>query len=116
MFPDKGLYIDNSLVKISQIPSFSERKAKVLCGHVVKNHKNHPSGYSEKGLCILSSQIQKEKRERERETIPSGEPNVYFPRDQATGISTLSEFCPRASSVSQTEKTGFGNKGASQLA
>lgn len=64
-FPDKGLHVDKPLVKISQILSFSQRKAKVLCGHVVKIHKNCPSGYSEKRLlcfCILSPPIQKGKK------------------------------------------------------
>ena len=52
IFPDKGLYLDKTVVKIAQILSHSERKAKVLCGHVVKIHKNHPSGYGEKEFCV----------------------------------------------------------------
>lgn len=35
-FSDKGHYIDKTIVKISQILSLSERKTKVLYGHVVK--------------------------------------------------------------------------------
>lgn len=61
-FPDKSLYIDKTPIEISQILSLSERKAEVLCGHVVKIHKNRPPGYSEMGLCFCIPSSQKEKK------------------------------------------------------
>lgn len=106
--------IDKTLIKMSQILSLNERKAEVLCGHVVKIHKNSPSGYSKKELffCILSSQTQKAKKYLFLQRNP-----VYSSQGiRSYGISLLSKFPLRGSFVPQTEKTCFGHTGASQLA
>ena len=114
IFPDKGLYLDKTLVKIAQILSHSERKAKVLCGHVVKIHKNHPSGYGEKEFCVCIFFFSEIKRGKKHYSLGGTQCTV----SQGLGHWHLGEkwIRPLGPFISQTEKTCLGHKGTSQLA